>query len=163
MTTSGFWDSVLEPGEILLWAGRPKPRLHWRNWRLYAPVPLAIFGLAAAFIFARVTVGPDPALWLFAFAGLLVVIPLRATRQQLATFAATRYALTNRRAIYFRVENQSTRVKAYPKTVIGPSRLIHTVPQSVNFISYHDGSKSDFGFAYLEDATELRGHLSSLS
>ena len=163
MTASGFWDSVLEPGEVLLWAGRPKPRLHWRNWRLYAPVPLAILGLGAAFVFARVTVGPDPALWLFVFAGLLVLVPLRATRQQLTTFAATRYALTDRRAIYFRVQNNETRVKAYPKKTIGRTKLIHTLPQSVNFISYSDDSKSEFGFAYVENSAELVEKLASFS
>ena len=64
MTTSGFWNDVLEPDEKLLWAGRPKPRLHWRNWRLYAPAPLAATGLLAAAWYIIFTTGSEGDMWL---------------------------------------------------------------------------------------------------
>ena len=70
MSTSGFWDNVLEPDETLLWTGRPKPRLHWRNWRLFAPAPMAAAGLLAAGWFIIFTTGSDGDMW------LLILLPL---------------------------------------------------------------------------------------
>ena len=153
MSGSAFWETVLEPGEELLWAGRPKPRLHWRNWPLYGAAPMAAAGLAAAALGIVLTYGPSREMWFLAACGILVLIPLRATRAQLRTYAATRYALTNRRALFFRIDNDQTRAKAYPHSTMTAPQTLNTAPESVRFLSA--GSGKMLGFDYVETAPEL--------
>ncbi|MCX7566909.1 hypothetical protein OS189_11215 [Sulfitobacter sp. F26169L] len=159
MSTTEFWGNVLEPDENLLWTGRPKPRLHWRNWRLYAPAPFAATGLLAAAWFIIFTTGSDGDMWLLILPALLIIIPARATWQQLQTYAATRYALTDKRALFFYVGGDHTRAKAYPRHTAITPRQRATVPPSVIFLRMDTRKKTDLGFDYIETADALLPHL----
>lgn len=133
MSTSDFWGNVLEQDEKLLWAGRPKPQLHWRNWRLFGSAPMAAAGLLLAAWFIIATVGSEGDMWLLILPALMVLVPARATWQQLKTYAATRYALTDRRALFFQLNGQETRVKAYPASAIIPATYRMTLPPASVF------------------------------
>lgn len=159
MNTSGFWDNVLEQDEKLLWTGRPKPRLHWRNWRLYGSAPMAATGLLAAAWFIIFTSGSDGDMWLLILPALLVFIPARATWQQLQTYAATRYALTDRRALMFFVDDEKTRVRAFPHSAMISPEQTHTVPPSISFLRDDAGKKPKLGFEFIETAQDLMPHL----
>lgn len=159
MTASGFWDNILEPGEELLWAGRPKPRLHWRNWRLYGPAPMAAFGLLAAAWFIVVTYGTDSDVWLMIGPAVLVLIPVRATLRQIKAYRNTRYALTDHRALFFRVEGSQTRVKAHPRSAMVPPITHNTAPPSVSFLRYGNEKSDEIGFEFIEGVDSLRAHL----
>jgi hypothetical protein len=159
MNTSDFWNNVLEPDEKLLWTGRPQPRLHWRNWRLYGSAPMAAAGLfvAAAIILAARGTGND--IWLLILPAFLVLIPARATYKQLGVYEATRYALTDKRVLFFRIEGQKTRAKAIPRSAMTTPKQYSTVPPSVSFLRQDPEKKSAFGFDYIKDAAGLLPHL----
>ena len=159
MNTSDFWDNVLEPGEKLLWTGRPQPRLHWRNWRLYGSAPMAAAGLFAAAAIILATRGTGDDVWLLILPALLVMIPARATWRQLRTYEATRYALTDKRVLFFQIEGQKTRAKAIPRSAMTTSERRNTVPPSVSFLRQDPEKKSAVGFDYIKDATGLLPHL----
>jgi hypothetical protein len=159
MTTSSFWDNVLEPNETLLWTGRPKPRLHWRNWRLYGPAPMAALGLMAAAWFILATYGSEGDMWLLLLPALLIVIPFRATWQELRAHRETRYALTDRRVLFFRVGAAQTRVKAHPRNAMIAPAVRPTLPPSVNFLKYNADKSHEFGFEFIEALPELLPHL----
>jgi len=159
MSTSGFWDNVLEQDETLLWAGRPKPRLHWRNWRLYGPAPMAAAGLLAAAWFILATYGTATDMWLLVLPALLVIIPLRTTAQQLKVYAATRYALTDKRVLFFHVGSAETRVKVHPRTAITDPRVKNTAPPSVSFLRYKTAKEQEIGFEFIEGTDSLLPHL----
>lgn len=159
MNTTNFWDNVLEPDETLLWAGRPKPRMHWRNWRLYGPAPMAAAGLLTAAWFIIFTSGSEGDMWLLILPALLIIIPARATRQQLKTYAATRYALTDKRVLFFLVSDEKTRAKAYPRSAMITGKPQPTQPTSVTFLRHDTGKSREFGFEFVETAEELLRHL----
>lgn len=159
MSTSGFWDNVLEPDEELLWTGRPKPRLHWRNWRLYGSAPMAATGLLAAAWFILATYGTEQDMWLLILPALLIFIPLRATTQQLRLYAATRYALTSKRVLFFHINGQETRVKAHPLSAIITPKQQNTAPPSVKFLRYKTDRQHEIGFDFIEAAGALIPHL----
>ncbi|WP_299025004.1 hypothetical protein [uncultured Sulfitobacter sp.] len=163
MSSAKFWDNVLEHDEELLWTGRPKPRLHWRNWRLYGSAPMAATGLLVAAWFIIATVGAEGDMWLLVLPALLVLIPLRATRQQLQTYAATRYALTDRRALFFQVGAQETRVKAYPASAMTVPERRNTLPPSITFLQLGSGKDYRIGFDYVEKSSDLRTHLERMT
>ena len=162
MSTSSFWHNVLEEGEELLWTGRPKPRVHWRNWRLYGSAPMAAIGLLAAAAFILITYGTDNDIWLLLIPAVLVVIPLRATLQQLRAYAAARYALTDRRALFFDISNEQTRVKAHPLTAITTASVKPTLPPSIIFLRYHSDKEESFGFDYVEGSDILLRRLEQI-
>ena len=159
MNTSNFWDNVLEPNETLLWSGRPQPKLHWRNWQLYGSAPMAATGLMAAAWFIISTTGSDGDMWLLVLPALLILIPLRATRQQLQTYAATRYALTDKRVLFFKIENQETRVVAHPRSATFAPNLQHTAPPSVSFLRNGPKKTDVLGFDFIHSAEALLPHL----
>lgn len=159
MNTSDFWDNVLEPDEKLLWTGRPQPRLHWRNWRLFGSAPMAAAGLFVAAAIILATRGKGDDIWLLILPALLVLIPARATWRQLRIYEATRYALTDRRVLFFRIEGQETRVKAIPRSAITTPERHNTIPPSVSFLRQDPEKKSAIGFDYIKDAAGLLPHL----
>lgn len=163
MSTSAFWHNVLEQDEKLLWTGRPKPRLHWRNWRLYAAAPMAAVGLIAAAGFILTTYGTGNDIWLLLIPAVLVLIPLRATVQQLRSYAASRYALTDKRALFFQVDKDQTRVKAHPLSAMYAPEHKSTLPQSIIFLKYTSGKEQRFGFDYVEEAEVLTAHLERMT
>jgi len=163
MTTSPFWDKVLEPNEKLLWTGRPKPRLHWRNWRLYGTAPMAALGLMGAAGVILATRGMAGDVWLLVIPAVLVLIPVRATWQQLNAYAATRYALTDKRTLFFSVADGQTRIKAHPHTALCPAITRQTVPPSVVFLHYKTDKTEQFGFDYVESGEALLGQLERIA
>jgi len=154
-----FWESVLEPDETLLWTGQPKPRLHWRNWRLYGPAPMAATGLFLAGGFIIATQGKGNDIWLLILPALLVLIPIWGTWRQLKAYAETRYALTDKRALQFRIEGQKTRVKAITRETMAAPIRRNTVPPSVSFLRPDAKNKTDIGFEFIESADTLLPHL----
>jgi hypothetical protein len=163
MTTSGFWDSVLETDEKLLWTGRPKPRFHWRNWQLYGAAPMAATGLLAAAWLFIFTTGAKGDMWLLVLPALLVFIPARATWQQLKTYSNTRYALTDKRAIFFHITGEETRVKAYPLKAMTHPKRQPTIPTSVSFLKFDRSKSKCLGFDFIETADELLPHLTKVN
>ena len=163
MSTLDFWHNVLEEGEELLWTGRPKPRVHWRNWRLYGSAPMAAIGLMAAAAFILVTYGTDNDMWLLLIPAVLVLIPLRATLLQLRAYASARYALTDKRALFFDVGSEQTRVKAHPIAAIAAPTVKPTLPQSIIFLRYHAEKEESFGFDYIEGAETLLHRLEQIA
>jgi len=159
MKAADFWSAVLDKDETLIWTGRPKPRLHWRNWRLWGPAPMAAAGLLAAAWFIIATYGAQGDMWLLVLPALLVLIPARATRRQLRDYAAMRYALTNRRALFFRVGDAQTRVRAFDRSAQTTPVLIATRPASVHFLTPDAGRKHALGFDYIEAADDLLAQL----
>lgn len=162
MSASEFWHNVLEEDEKLLWTGRPKPRLHWRNWRLYGPAPMAALGLMAGASLILVTAGTEGDIWLLILPALLILIPVRATWQQLRQLRATRYALTDRRVLFFHVSGDQTRVRAFPAQATVPALRRETLPASVSFLRQAKGKKRLFGFEYIENAQALMQHLEEI-
>lgn len=159
MSTSTFWGSVLDEDEKLLWAGRPKPKLHWRNKQLYGPAPISAFGLLAAAWLIISTFGAEGDMWLLVLPALLALIPARATQRQLRIYAATRYALTDKRVLFFQVHGDETRVKAHPRSAMIAPKLTATVPPSVSFLRYGTDKPSEIGFEYIDAGQTLLPHL----
>ncbi len=155
MSTSGFWDNILETDENLLWTGRPQPRPHWRNRALYGPAPIAALGLLAAAYLIISLYGVEGDMWLLILPALLIIIPARATLQQLRVYEATRYALTNKRALFFQINGSETRVKAHPTRAMIAPKMLNTVPPSVIFLRYDDDKPVEIGFEYIEGADAL--------
>lgn len=159
MSTSGFWDNILEPNETLLWSGRPKPRLHWRNWQLYGSAPMAAVGLMAAAWFIVATMGSEGDMWLLVLPALLILIPLRATQRQLQTYTATRYALTDQRALFFKVSGDETRIAAHPRSAMAAPKVHQTAPESISFLRYGPKKSDVLGFDFVHGADDLLPHL----
>ena len=155
MNTSGFWDNVLEADENLLWTGRPKPRAHWRNRALYGPAPIGALGLLAAAYLIISLYGVEGDMWLLILPALLIVIPARATLQQLRVYGATRYALTDKRVLFFQISGSETRVKAHPINAMIAPKLLSTMPPSVIFLRYDEDKPVEIGFEYIEGADAL--------
>ncbi|QUJ75595.1 hypothetical protein KDD17_11575 [Sulfitobacter albidus] len=153
--SNDFWQDVLEPGETLLWTGRPQPRLHWRNWRLYGPAPMATLGLSLAALIAIVTRGPGAELWVFAAASLLILLPVRTTLRQRRVLLQTRYALTDRRALFFRIDGDETRARAFRADQMIAPRRLPTLPNSIIFVQQDNEKNIEFGFEYIQDSGAL--------
>ncbi len=155
MTNSSFWDSILEADETLIWTGRPKPRFHWRNWQLYGSAPMAAAGLiAAAWLFISTT-GTQGDMWLLILPALLIFIPARATWKQLKIYSSTRYALTDKRAIFFQILGEETRVRAFPLSHQTSPTKKTTLPESVHFLDAGSPKAKALGFDFIETAEEL--------
>lgn len=159
MSTSSFWDNVLEPNERLLWSGRPQPRVHWRNWRLYGSAPMAAAGLMAAAWFIVATQGSEGDIWLLILPALLILIPFSATRKQLKTYDATRYALTDSRVLFFKIEGQKTRIVAHPRSATYAPVVQKTMPPSVRFLRHGPKKVDVLGFDFIPSANDLLTHL----
>ena len=163
MSTLDFWHNVLEEDEELLWTGKPEPRVHWRNWRLYGSAPMAAIGLMAAAAFIVITYGTDNDMWLLLIPAVLVLIPLRATLLQLRAYASARYALTDKRALFFYVGSEQTRVKAHLLTAVTSPTVKPTLPKSIIFLRYHTEKEQIFGFDYIEGSDALLRRLEQIT
>lgn len=162
MSTAEFWHNVLEKDEKLLWTGRPKPRVHWRNWRLYGAAPMAAAGLLAAAGFILTTYGTANDIWLLLIPAVLVLIPIYATWKQLRTYAISRYALTDKRALFFQIKADQTRIKSHPLSAICPPKQKRTLPETVKFIRYKTDREDEFGFDYVDESKALVSHIERL-
>jgi len=124
---------------------------------------MAAIGLLAAAAFILITYGTDNDIWLLLIPAVLVLIPLRATLQQLRAYASARYALTDRRALFFDVRSEQTRVKAHPLSAIVSPTIKPTLPQSVIFLRYSAEKEQLFGFDYVENSDALLHHLEQIA
>jgi len=159
MSDGAFWDKVLEQDETLLWAGRPKPRLHWRNWQLYGVPLICAVALLGTGWFLLSTLGTGRDIWLLVFVAIAALVPAAATRRQLKTYSDTRYALTSKRALFFRISGPETRVKSYPATAVIPPKQRMTAPPCVTFLRADNGKLRTLGFDYIEGSERLMPHL----
>jgi hypothetical protein len=97
-------DFTLQPGETLLWTGRPTPQAEAQLRAVNEPVRLCIFGFAAILVLASVFAGAFPIFGLFMFvvfipATFIYVRALQRWRRVRATPQGMAYALTDRRAL----------------------------------------------------------------
>ncbi|MEP1793015.1 hypothetical protein [Parasphingorhabdus sp.] len=163
MSDGAFWDNVLEQDESLLWVGRPKPRLHWRNWQLFGvPIACAVTLLGTGwFILSQLGTGSD--IWLLVFVALAALVPVSTTRKQLKSYAATRYALTERRALFFHIDNDKTRVKSYPSAAMVPPQRRNTTPPCFGFLQAEGGKQRLVGFDYIDGSEQLLPHLARVA
>ncbi|KIN73776.1 hypothetical protein [Sulfitobacter guttiformis] len=120
---------------------------------------MAALGLFSAAWLIIATTGSEGDIWLLVLPALLVAIPVRSTLQQIRVYGATRYALTNRRVLFFRIEGDETRVKAHPHSAICAPDVINTFPPSVSFLRYGKDPKSTLGFEYIKNSEILVHHL----
>jgi len=159
MSDGAFWDKVLEQDETLLWAGRPKPRLHWRNWQLYGVPLICAVALLGTAWFILSTQGTGHDIWLLVFVAMAALVPAATTRRQLKIYSDTRYALTDKRALFFRVGSKETRVKSYPATAIVPPKQRKTMPPCVAFLGADNGRLRLIGFDYIDGAERFLPYL----
>lgn len=154
-----FWEKVLEDGEELLWTGRPKPRLSWRNFQLLGPFVGAIGTVVAGGLLLSNNSLPVSQSVILAVIIALVVLTLVKGLNRWTELTRTRYALTNHRALFFRLEKGETRIKAFPRSAETKPDVKPTSPQSVFFIRQERGDTptlaAHLGFEYIEQSASL--------
>lgn len=152
------WEGLLEPGERLLWQGRPDGRVHWRAPALRQwGMGLGFGGFGALVLALAGGNALDTGLFVV-FGAVLVgvgVYYLGACHLWYAWLRRrTDYAVTDRRAL-IRVRG---RLRAW---VIGPAMVIDADPPSVWFARAHAGDmfrgrrtliRQRIGFDPIEDA-----------
>jgi len=159
MSKPDFWHNVLEQDETLLWVGKPEPRVHGRNWQLFgAPLFGAVCLLGTGwFILSKL--GTQTDMWLMVFLAVAAVVPANVSRRQLKNYATTRYALTDRHALFFDIKAEGTRVKSYPVDAFIPPKVRKTSPPSIGFLGEHGGARRIVSFDYITRSDELLDHL----
>lgn len=154
--TDAFWTQVLEPGETLLWTGRPEPRLSLRNFQLLGPFVGAFGTVIAGGLLLTYNDLPVSQSVVLAVIIALVVLSLVKGLNRWTDLTRTRYALTNRRALFFRLQKGETRVKAFPRTAETKPDIKNTSPQSVFFIRQERADNpvlaAHLGFEYINDS-----------
>ncbi len=163
--TDPFWAKVLEPGETLLWAGRAKPRLSLRNFHLLGPF-IGAGGtiVAGAMLLTYNDLPVSQSVILAAIIALVVLSVVKGTRRW-TDVSRNRYALTDRRALFFRRQNGETRVKAFSRAAETKPDVRHTSPPSVFFIRQEPAGDTapvaHLGFEYIVDSDSLSALLAS--
>ena len=155
-----FWADVLDPGETVIWAGRPKPRLSLRNFQLLGP----FIGAAGTVIAGGLLLGfndlPVSQSVVLGIVIALVVLSLVRGLNRWNDLKRTRYALTDHRALFFRLHKGETRVKAFSRSAETKPDTRPTSPPSVFFIRQErEGGAAvpaHLGFEYIEDSDSLR-------
>ena len=157
--TDDFWAKVLEPGEDLLWTGRPRPRLSLRNFQLLGPFIGAIGTVVAGGLLLTYNDLPVSQSVILAVIIALVVLSLVKGLNRWTDLARTRYALTSHRALFFRLQKGETRVKAFPRSAETKPDVKKTSPPSVFFIRQERADNpvlaAHLGFEYIHDSDGL--------
>lgn len=155
------WAGILDPGERILWQGRPDQRLHIE----LAKLPLVLFGIVFAG-FAAVWMGlvaqAGGGFWMFGLIHFSVGLGIAASAIGWSTVKrrGTWYTLTDRRAfIATRLPLRGKRLDSYTITPDTPLSLHDGTPGSVMFgREERRGNKGrvytvDIGFERIDDAT----------
>ncbi|HDZ82539.1 MAG TPA: hypothetical protein ENH56_15050 [Roseobacter sp.] len=154
-----FWADQLDPGERLLWTGRPKPRLSIRNFQLIGPFIGAAGTVVAGGLLLTYNDLPVSQSVILAVIIALVVLSLVRGLNIWSGLNRTRYALTTHRALFFKLEKDGTRVKAFPRSTETKPDVKPTNPPSVFFIRQESIDKAalvaHLGFEYIEDSNSL--------
>lgn len=154
-----FWTKLLEPEEQLLWTGRPKPRLSLRNFQLLGPFVGAAGTVVAGGLLLGFNDLPVSQSVILAVVIALVVLSLVRGLNRWTELKRTRYALTDHRALFFRVHKGETQVKAFSRSAETQPDIKPTSPPSVFFIRQdRDGSTdlaAHLGFEYVEESDSL--------
>lgn len=159
--TDDFWAKVLENGEELLWTGRPKPHLSLRNFQLLGPFIGAFGTVIAGGLLLTYNDLPVSQSVILAVIIALVVLSLVRGLNRWAELTRTRYALTNHRALFFRLHKGETRIKAFPRSAETKPDIKATSPPSVFFIRQERGDNptlaAHLGFEYIKESDSLMG------
>ena len=154
-----FWQDLLEPEEELLWTGRPRPKLSLRNFQLFGPFVGAIGTVIAGAFVLRGNTLPVSQSVVVAVIVALVALSLLRGMKRLTDLRRTRYALTNHRALFFKLTRDGTRAKAFPRGAETKPDLRPTSPPSVFFIRHEQPGNparaAHLGFEYVEDSDRL--------
>ncbi len=154
-----FWTNVLEDGEQLLWTGKPKPRLSLRNFQLLGPFIGAFGTVIAGGLLLSFNDLPVSQSVILAVIIALVVLSLVRGLNRWTELTRTRYALTNHRALFFRLQKGETRVKAFPRSAETKPDIKPTNPPSVFFIRQERGDNptlaAHLGFEYIDESDSL--------
>ena len=157
--TDRFWADQLDPGERLLWTGRPKPRVSIRNFQLIGPFVGAAGTVVAGGLLLTYSDLPVAQSVILAVIIALVVISLVRGLNKWSGLTRTRYALTTHRALFFKLEKDQTRVKDFSRSAETKPDIRPTSPPSVFFIRQESMDKAalvaHLGFEYIEDSNSL--------
>ncbi len=163
---TGQWEALLEPGEALLWQGRPAGGVRLEK---SAALPILVGGLFLAFLpFVYITYltpdsgGPiNPVYYAIAAALALFGLWQVAGRWIFDAYQRknTRYGLTSKRAI-IAISGFGGRVKSYPINRKNNLSLEEGTLDRVNFAQRIQKSKDgdriiNIGFRYIEDGQEV--------
>ncbi len=156
-------DWPLEPGERILWQGRPRADLHFGGIEMVAVGAFAAVVLAAALGVAWLMAANGGSFWPAALVGLLlsggifVAWPLLDRRER----ASSQYALTNRRAL-IRKGGTNRGLESWPIPAPEKLRLRAGTPGTVVFgirRAFVGGGKptagTDVGFSRIDDAEQV--------
>jgi hypothetical protein len=147
------WEGILDPGEQILWQGKPTPRQASpaRSGRdrimPFVIIAFSIFWIAQAMQAGGV-------IWLFGLIFLYIGFrELRLPpRQPKDTLSVTFYTLTDRRAFIATDIGGKRDLRSYPITKDTVIELVDGVPGSVYFTN---GSGLRVGFELVEDARSV--------
>jgi hypothetical protein len=157
--TDEFWQNVLEDDETLLWTGRPTPRISLRNFQLLGPFIGAAGTVIAGGVLLTYNSLPVSQSVVLAVVIGLVVLSLVKGLNRWAELTRTRYALTNHRALFFRLQKGETRVKAFSRSLETAPDVKPTSPPSVFFIRQERDDNpalaAHLGFEYIQDSASL--------
>lgn len=136
--TAAGWEGILDPGERILWQGRPDDRIELRGPIMVPVLVGAFFAVFALIWIVAVLAGGEPLAALFGLlhfavgAGLMVGAPLWQRHRLRHTW----YTLTDRRAFIatdFRPEGR--KLNSWPITPDMRLTLIEGPPDTLNFLT----------------------------
>lgn len=136
-------DSLLEPGETLMWHGRPdKDRLVRKQygWCFFAG---AFLGLSLIWAWASLQRGTTVSFFvalLFVAIGLFVVI---AKTREIMAARKTRYLVTDRRAV-ISVSWKTPSIQSYTPKDIGPIEIKNDKDGAADVVFHHSIEHIDF-------------------
>lgn len=155
------WEGILDPGEQILWQGRPIPRpgppVRKGRDRImpFVVIAFSIFWIAQAMQAGGV-------LWLFGLIFLYIGFRglRRPRRQPQDPLSGTFYTLTDRRAFIATDIGGRRDLKSYPITRDTAVELVDGVPGSVFFSAGEQGgisigNRQRVGFELVEDARSV--------
>jgi hypothetical protein len=147
------WEGILDPGEQILWQGKPSPR----------PAPLVPTGrvrlmpfvvIAFSIFWMIQAMQAGGVLWLFGLVFLYIGVRelRRPPRRAQDVLSGTFYTLTDRRAFIATDIGGKRDLRSYPIDKDTIVELVDGVPGSVYFVT---GSGFRVGFELVEDARSV--------